>query len=1324
MFEPAQVAAVICLYMGLLFLIAWRVERSAAAGRNRGNHPLVYALSLAVYCTAWTYYGSVGKAANTGMLFVTIYLGPTLSVLLWWKILPKLVRIKNTHRITNIADFISLRYDRSSSLAAMATLLVLVGITPYIALQLKAVISTFQILTAPGGREGALLAGPVGPLVAGLMVVFTILVGVRRIDPTERHQGMIMAVAVESVVKLLVFLVAGIFVTYFVFDGFGDIFDAFSRTDLHGYMTTGGRPESSYLTWMSYLVLAMSAVLFLPRQFHVAVVENFQEAHIRTAMWLFPAHLLLINIFVVPIAMGGLLTGYSPAEADTFVLRLPMEAGSRWLSLLVFLGGFSAATSMVMISGMTVATMITNHLLLPLVFAFRRLGFLRRYLLQCRWVALTAWIFIGYGFAETVGETRFLVNMGIMSFAAALQFAPCILGGLFWAQGSKTGAHLGLGAGFLLWGYTMLMPAFARNGWIPEALLTQGPLGLRLLAPEHLFGLTGLDPIANTVFWSLLLNTGCYVIGSYLFGGSEQEKRLAREFIGAPARPALTVRHGFAAPHPIDLAGKSRHLRKILRHYFPATQAAGMIEQCVHAAGLAGESQLDVLQLADLHGRVEKMLAGSIGAAAARQAMLREAVFSPGESEALSSAYAELLASIKVPPEELKEKIDYYRERESLLLEQAREMAVRFRELEAEIAERKKAEAALQESKEKYQGIFDQTFQLTGLLTPAGEVLEANQTALDMIRAVESDVKGKPLWETPWWRHAPEEQERLKRALGEAARGRLVRYETTNCAYDGSLVNVDVSLKPVKNQRGEVIYIIPEGRDITERKRAEEALRENEKWLQGILEANPDPVVVYDREGKTLFINPAFTRVFGWTFDELKGRRIPYIPPDRRQQVEESIREVVESGRNVRFETERFTKGGATLNVAVSAAAIQDESGSISSMVVNLRDITEIKKLQIHLQQSQKMEAIGTLAGGIAHDFNNILCGIMGHAELSEMDSPEDSPIRSHLQEILRASDRARGLVRQILTFSRQTNQELKPTRLKPILDEATRLLRATIPANIDIVQEIQSDAFVMGDPTQIHQILMNLCANAAHALREGGGRIEVSLRDREVEAGDAALGHGMAAGRYVALVVEDTGQGMAPEVMDRIFDPFFTTKEMGEGTGMGLSVVHGIVKSYGGKILVESAPGKGARFTILLPRILDPEPQAVEEETDIRGGTERILFVDDEESIASINKEILERLGYRVTIRTSSLEALALFERDAFGFDLVITDLTMPDMTGDELASRMTSIRADIPVILCTGYGPGVDEERLRRQGIRALLMKPIVSRQMARSIREVLEG
>lgn len=378
------------------------------------------------------------------------------------------------------------------------------------------------------------------------------------------------------------------------------------------------------------------------------------------------------------------------------------------------------------------------------------------------------------------------------------------------------------------------------------------------------------------------------------------------------------------------------------------------------------------------------------------------------------------------------------------------------------------------------------------------------------------------------------------------------------------------------------------------------------------------------------------------------------------------------------------------------------------------------------LQQVMKLQAIGTLAGGIAHDFNNILFPIVGYTELTMDDVPEGSQARQNLEEVLKATNRAKELVQQILTFSRQNGQERKPLKVQSLIKEALKLLRATIPSSIEINSSVDEECGpIIGDPTQIHQVVMNLCTNAYHALQETGGKIEVCLKEINLSYEQSLQRVGMKVGRHLELTVKDNGHGMAPLVMERIFEPYYTTKEQGKGTGLGLSVIHGIIKNHGGDISVYSQPGKGATFSAILPVIDDIEVEIEPVKTaSATKGNERILLIDDEEQIIDLERRILEGLGYKVTPKTDSEEALAEFRARPDQFDLVVTDMTMPKITGDRLARRLMDINPQIPVILCTGFNEAITEEKALAMGIDKFVMKPIVRDELANTIRTVLDN
>lgn len=680
MISPLIIFLVLLVYFGLFFSLARWVEGDTPTSRKVSDSPVTYGLSIAVFCTSWTFYGSVGKAVSSGMLYSTVYIGPTLTFVLLWLVMRRMIRIKHRYRITSIADFISARYDRSKTLAALASCAALAGATPYIALQIKSVSATFSIIARTPGSGSGWSPNEIGIVAVIFMIIFTIVFGARRIDPTERHQGMIAVVAVMAVVKLTAFLACGIFITYVIHNGIGELFQSLDThgIDIAAFVTLSGQTETPQATWATYLLLSMSAIMFLPHQFHVTVVENSNEKHLATAMWLFPLYVLLISLFVVPIALDGIRVGANMGTADTYVLQLPLWYNKPWLALLVYIGGVSAAISMVMIASMTLSTMLTNHIVLPILGAVDFLGPLRRRLLNIRWFGIAFVILAGYWFNATVGESFILVNMGMISFAAALQFAPPILGGIFWDRGSKTGAQLGLIGGYAVWLYTLVIPAFAQGGMGFQSLTENGPFGLAFLRPETLFGMTNLDPLSQSVFWSMLFNVGLYMIGSILFEAKTSEIKIARKFSSILVGRTASIHSPEEAT--IDLKSKTSNIITALTRYVHRHEAGSMFVQSVNRAGLHGKRKISLTELAELLGEVEKTLAGAVGAAEAHAAIMRADVYTEEEQARLSNMYSEILADLKLTPGDLKSRVDYYKERELLLSRQAQDLEERVKE--------------------------------------------------------------------------------------------------------------------------------------------------------------------------------------------------------------------------------------------------------------------------------------------------------------------------------------------------------------------------------------------------------------------------------------------------------------------------------------------------------------------------------------------------------------------------------------------------------------------------------------------------------------------
>jgi PAS domain S-box-containing protein len=536
---------------------------------------------------------------------------------------------------------------------------------------------------------------------------------------------------------------------------------------------------------------------------------------------------------------------------------------------------------------------------------------------------------------------------------------------------------------------------------------------------------------------------------------------------------------------------------------------------------------------------------------------------------------------------------------------------------------------------------------------------------------------------------------------------------------DGSTRWIQDRGQIVHNNGGELESVSGVFFDITERKQVEK----ERGLLATAIEQAAESVIISARPGTIQYVNPAFEQLSGFTRKEIVGKNFRILKSDRHDEsFYKEMWDVISSGEIWSGHITNRMKDNTLCEFETKISPVRDSSGEVVNFVSVSRDVTQEVALQAQLQQTQKMQAIGTLAGGIAHDFNNILAAVIGYTEIAIADVEKGGVLHDNLKEVLKAGERAKDLVNQILTFSRQSEQDLKPIKVALIVKEVLKLIRASLPATIAIDQDLKSNAAVLGDYTKIHQVLMNLCTNAAHAMRKKGGVLSVSLADVELDADYAAKHFDIKPGPYLKLSVRDTGQGISSDLLGQIFDPFFTTKQQGEGTGMGLSVVHGIVKSHGGTISVYSEPGEGSIFNVYLPAIESSSEQKAREEKQVPTGTERILFVDDEQALVKMGKQLLEFLGYKVTTSTSSIEALELFKVQPDKFDLVITDLTMPNMTGDELAQKLMAIRPDIPVILCTGFSTKMTAEKTKKMGIRAFVLKPVIKQDIAETIRKVL--
>ncbi|MEM6888808.1 MAG: ATP-binding protein [Pseudomonadota bacterium] len=605
----------VCLgYVVMLFAVAFAAERAAVKGRGKWllRSPLVYTLSLSIYCTAWTFYGAVGNAARSGLEYVTIYLGPSLVILGWWWILRRLVRIGRSHKVTSIADLISSRYGKSNNLAIVVTVMAVIGVTPYIALQLQSVTLSLSLFAAAEQPEEVQAAGGAVWIAAGL-ALFTVLFGTRNLNVNERHHGVVIAVALEAVVKLVALLAVGAFVVWGIAGGVPQTLARIDASALDTWSTDGSR-------WATLTLLSAAAFLCLPRMFQVMVVENDDERHLQVASWAFPLYLMLMSLFVVPIAVIGLEVLPAGTNPDFFVLSLPLSEGRDGLAMLSFLGGFSSATSMVIVATLALSTMVSNHVVMPIFLYLRRggasqSGDVREVVLLSRRLSILGIIGLGYVYYEASGGSGALAAIGLISFAGVAQFLPAMLGGIFWRGATATGAFAGLAIGFVLWVFTMLLPSFGPGAVLSVSTFEQGLWGLSWLRPQALFGIEGMDPTVHAVFWSMAFNISAFAIVSLVTFPSPLERLQGAQFVNVFDHSGRT--RGWNAS-----VAESEDLMIMAQRILGAREARQLFESEAQAQGLEGdlpEPTPDFLQL------LERELSGSVGAATAH-AMIAQIV--------------------------------------------------------------------------------------------------------------------------------------------------------------------------------------------------------------------------------------------------------------------------------------------------------------------------------------------------------------------------------------------------------------------------------------------------------------------------------------------------------------------------------------------------------------------------------------------------------------------------------------------------------------------------------------------------------------------------
>lgn len=635
-----------------------------------------------------------------------------------------------------------------------------------------------------------------------------------------------------------------------------------------------------------------------------------------------------------------------------------------------------------------------------------------------------------------------------------------------------------------------------------------------------------------------------------------------------------------------------------------------------------------------------------------------------------------------------------------------------------DISERKKAEEDLRQSDQKLRAIFDSTFQFIGVLTPDGIVIDGNRTALDAVGAELSDVIGRPFGETPWWTDFPEQQQQLQQAIARAARGEFIRFESKHIWADGSTAFVDFSLKPAFDEQGNVVMLIPEGRDITDRKLAEQKIREQ----AALLDIASDAIFVRNLNHHILYWNQGAEHLYGWSVAEAIGQKANKLLQENADQVLETVQSLLNRG-EWRGEMRKVTKTGKEVIVEGRWTLVRDDDGQPKSILVVSTDITEKKQLEEQSYQSQRLESLGTLASGIAHDLNNALTPILALSQLITLQQPN---LNARSQEMLKvietSAKRGAEMVQQILTFTRGTGGKRISVEIPPLLRETIEIIQKTFPSSIEIHENIadQSLWLISADPTQFHQVLMNLCINARDAM-PNGGKITISAENCYVDELFARISINASVGNYVLVTVSDNGTGISSEVRDRIFEPFFTTKAHGSGTGLGLSTVLGIIKSYGGFVRVESEPEQGSQFKIYLPMAEGTVNTIPQEQDLLKGNGEMVLIVEDDLAVQSANRSLLDSYHYKTLVASNGIEAVNIYKQYQQEIKIVLMDIMMPNMDGITAIHTIATMNPQVKIVAMSGLS--LHRDAALAAGAIVFLPKPYTLEELVRSLYELVK-
>jgi len=1279
-------------YLGLLFGIAWLGDRSQTGKQWAGN-PVIYSLSLAVYCSSWTFYGAVGRASTSGWEFLATYIGPVLVFTFAWHVLEKINRVSKQQNITTISDFISSRYGKSQTVAVLVTLIAVLGTIPYIALQLKAVAISYNAI-APGATEALSKGSDTALIVALLMAVFAILFGTRHIDATEHHEGLVLAVAFESIIKLAAFIAVGLFVSFEMFGGIESTIAAV-RNELSA-AANFNRPltEGSFIT---EIVLACGAVICLPRQFHVTIVENISNGGLRLARWLFPLYLIPLALFVLPIATAGnTYLPYHPLGADSYVLTLPLAAGQDALASFVFIGGLSAATSMVIVATITLATMVCNDIVIPILLRIPRLRLaesrdLGALLLSVRRITIICLLLLGYFYYRILGDQGSLASFGLLAFVAAIQFLPAILGAVYWTEGNRYGAIAGLASGFALWVYTLVIPALSGAQLLPDTL---NPIILApdWLAPTRLLGLDTLDPLTHGVIWSLSINALFYVLGSKLFSPRLVDRIQASAYVDSQRDPNSEPGRQTTPVTVSDLQLLAERFIGIRR-----TQQAfnDFAIQRLEEPRLPSErAHPDLIQF------TERLLAGVIGASSARIVMdstLRGKSMQIGDVVAIVDEASQAL-----------------RFNRSLL-----QSTIENVSLAISVVDQKMRLVAWNR---RFIEMFDYPDELISVGRPIEEIFRYNAMHGEYgysLKTIDEQVEERMNLMRSRQRHNTERYRPNGQVL--EVRG--------NPMPDGGYVNT---------------YM-----DITEHKRVEEALRESEENVRIYTDNVPVMITYLDPDQNFLFVNKTFADAMKLNRHNIAGTPLHQVFSAEEYAMRQPYVKRVLRGERVSFEAPLPTADGSERFAELTMIPHLGEYSDVLGYFTLYQDITDRREAEIALQETnenlekrvhERTQALSVVNKELRKE--NTIRALMedelrqakSDAEAANLGKTRFLAAASH--DLLQPLNAAR-LFTSALT---QQSHEEETRQLVGNLDGALRSAEELITTLLDIskldagalepklshfsleamfanltnefsamadeknltFKSIPCKAVVYSDQTLLRRVLQNFISNAIRYTAKG----KVLLGVRRCSEG-------------LRLEVWDTGVGIPKDKIGEVFEEFKRIDNPRhsevKGLGLGLAITDRIARMLKHPLNVTSWQGQGTVFSVVVP--LGDPAKAERSGPENRGWIKSkglngvcIMVIDNEPKILEGMQALLRGWSCEVRVALSATQAQAIVKSEDFTPDIILADYHLSETdTGLMALEQLKPLwKAPVPAIVITADRTDRITQEITNSGAK-LLNKPV---------------